>query len=118
MSMTTLTFVGNLTGDPQTRSTGEGVHVTAMRVAVNRRHQNADGSWANATPTFHAVEAWGSLAVNAAASLRRGDRVVVVGRMTSHTYVKDGATRTVVKVRADAIGVDLSFTRTQLRRAS
>jgi single-strand DNA-binding protein len=118
MPVTTITFVGNLTADPQTRATRQGTHVTSLRVAVNHRRQTADGSWENTTPTFHTVEAWGTLAVNAGASLRKGDRVVVVGHLAASTYLKDGVAHQLAKVRADVIGADLQFTRAPLRRVS
>ena len=51
---------------------------------------------------------WRELAGNAAASLRRGDPVIVSGKLSTRTYEKDGQTRSVCELEALAVGPDLA----------
>lgn len=109
---TVITFAGNLTADPELRSTTTGTPVLEMRVAVNRRIREGE-DWKDAPPTFHSVKVWGSAAENGAESLAKGDRVLVHGTVETETWQTEGQDRSrdvvVVSERSGEIGTSLRF---------
>lgn len=108
MFETPLTIVGNLVADPIRRVAGT-AEVTKFRVASNSRRPGADGSWENAGTLFVNVNCWNRLVVGAAASLKKGDRVIAVGTVTTNEYVSnDGVPKSSLEMRASAVGPDLS----------
>jgi single-strand DNA-binding protein len=80
----TMTVVGNLTGDPELRFTQGGKQMLTGSIADNRRYQ-VNGEWKEETSYINFV-IWGELADNAAASLRKGMRVMVNGRLQQRTW--------------------------------
>ena len=97
MADNTVTLVGNVTRDPELRYTSGGRGVASFGLAVNRRYQ-VNGEWQEQTSFFNVV-AWGTLGENAAASLHKGTRVVVFGRLEQRSWeTQDGEKRTVVEV--------------------
>ena len=113
-----ITIVGNLTGDPELRSTPSGAAVASFSVAVNERRRNAQTQeWEDTGTSYYRVEAWRSLAENVAASLRRGMAVVVTGEQSIEVYErKDGGTGTSVRVRAQSAGPDLRYATAVVQR--
>jgi single-strand DNA-binding protein len=63
------------------------------------------------------VSCWRDLAANAAASLRKGDPVIVSGKLSTRTYEKDGQSRSVCELEALAIGPDLARGTAVFRRS-
>lgn len=113
--MNSVTLVGHLTRDPELRFTGGGVAVVSFGVAWNRRYQQ-NGDWKSEVSYFN-VSAWAQLAENIAASLSKGDRVVVTGQLRSRSYeAQDGSKRTVNEIAAEAVGPDLRFATVQVER--
>lgn len=118
MNETTVTLVGNLVDDPKVRTTDGGVEVAGFRVASTARRFDRDsGRWVDSASLFLSVTCWRSLAANAVASLRRGDPVVVTGRLSTRTYEKDGQSRSVCELEALAIGPDLARGTAVFRRS-
>ena len=114
-----VTIVGNLTDDPELRYTPNGAAVATVRVAVNRRIPDGAGGWKDAETSFFRVNAWRTLAENAAESLTRGTRVVVTGRLRSRSWEnQEGETRSAVEIEADEIGPSLKFATAKVERAS
>jgi len=75
---------------------------------VSRRWQS-NGEWQEHT-TFLNLNIWATLGENAAASLSKGDRVIVQGRLEQRSWDNDeGEKRTVFEVTVDAIGPDLRW---------
>lgn len=111
MNETYTTLVGNLVADPQTIKNGTIRPVTRFRVAVTERSYNAEeGRAVDVQTSFYQVSAWGNLGLNAAESLRKGDRVIVQGKLSVEQYqTKEGESRTSVAVEARAVGPDLTF---------
>lgn len=113
--MTTITVSGNLTRDPELRFTQGGKAIASFGIAVSRRYQ-ANGEWQEQT-TFFNVSAWDQLGENAAASLLKGHRVVVSGRLEIREYQgRDGEKRTSVDIVADDIGPSLRWATVQVER--
>jgi len=115
MTDSTVTLVGNLAREPELRFTTTGRPSASFGLAVNRRWQK-DGEWQEQVSFFNVV-AWGDLAENAAASLTKGSRVIVTGRLEQRSYdTKDGEKRSVVEVVADEIGPSLRWARAEVER--
>ena len=87
MADNTITIVGNLTKDPELRFTAAGKGVTSFGVAVNRRYQ-VNGEWREKVSFFNVV-AWDALGENVAASLGKGNRVIISGRLDQREYATD-----------------------------
>ena len=101
--MNKLTIIGNLTRDPELRTTSTGVNVCSFTVAVNRRNRRDDQ---NGQPEadFFRVTAWRQLADICAKYLAKGRKVCVVGSVSVHTYTgNDGTTRASLEVNADDV---------------
>ena len=117
MADNTVTLVGNLTRDPELRFTQGGRAVASFGIAVNRRYQ-VNGEWQEQTSFFNVV-AWGQLGENAAASLTKGARIIVSGRLEQREYqTQQGEKRTVVEINADEVGPSLRFATAQVERTS
>ena len=99
--MNKITLIGNLTHDPEVRSTPNGVTVCTFTIAVNRRFAQQGGE--KATDYFR-INAWRQLGENCARYLAQGRKVAVVGELQARTYEgKDGATRMSLDVSADEV---------------
>ena len=115
MADSTVTVVGNLTRDPELRFTSGGRGQASFGLAVSRRYQ-VNNEWQEQTSFFNVV-AWGTLGENAAASLTKGTRVVVSGRLEQRQYeTKEGEKRSVVEINADEIGPSLRWARAEIER--
>jgi single-strand DNA-binding protein len=91
--------------------------VASFGVAVNRRYQK-DNEWVEETSFFN-VTAWGTLGENVAASISKGQRVIVYGRLQQRSWENDeGEKRSVVEVVADAIGPDLRWAQAHVEKTS
>lgn len=117
MADNTITCVGNVTRDPELRYTQGGRGVTSFGIAVNRRYQ-VNGEWQEQTSFFNVV-AWGTLGENVAASVTKGTRVVVYGRLEQRSYeTNDGEKRQVFEIIADEIGPSLRWAQAQIERTA
>jgi len=117
MADNTVTLVGNITRDPELRYTTGGRGVASFGLAVNRRYQ-VNGEWQEQTSFFNVV-AWGTLGENAAASLNKGSRIVVAGRLEQRSYeTQDGEKRNVFEVVADDLGPSLRWAQAHVEKTS
>jgi single-strand DNA-binding protein len=115
MADSTVTLVGNLTRDPELRFTSGGRGQAQFGLAVSRRYQ-VNNEWQEQTSFFNIV-AWGTLGENAAASLSKGTRVIVTGRLEQRQYeTKEGEKRSVVEIIADEIGPSLRWAQASIER--
>ena len=99
--MNKITLIGNLTHDPETRSTPNGVTVCSFTIAVNRRFAAANGE----RPTdFFRINAWRQLGETCSRYLSKGRKVAVDGELQARTNeAKDGTTRMSLDVQADEV---------------
>lgn len=115
MSDSVVTLIGNLTRDPELRFTTSGRGVCSFGIAVSRRYQQ-NNEWKEETSFFN-VSAWGSLGENLAASVAKGTRVIVTGRLEQRSYeTKEGEKKSTVEVVADEVGPALRWARAQVER--
>jgi single-strand DNA-binding protein len=105
-----LSLTGYVASDPRSRETQKGVPQVSMRVAWTPRWiDRASGEWSDGNTSFVTVLCWRRLAVNVATCIRRGDPVLIKGRLSIRPYEdKDGNARLAVEVDASSVGHDLS----------
>lgn len=110
MNEALVTMIGYVASKPRLFETKGGRFVTNMRVGVTPRLQDREtGQWSDGDTSYVTVTCWRSLATNVAACLRKGDPIVVKGRMRVREYEgRDGNRRTVVEVDASTLGHDLN----------
>lgn len=100
--MNKLTIIGNLTRDPELRTTSTGINVCTFTVAVNRRRSSQNNNQPEAD--FFRVTAWRQLGEICQKYLAKGRKVCVVGPVSVSSYTgNDGATRFSLDVVADDV---------------
>lgn len=115
---TIITVVGNLTAEPETRTTSKGDAVCNFSIAATPRAFNKQtNQWEDGDALFMRCTAWRDLAAHCAQSLHKGMRVIAQGRLQQRTYqAKDGTQRTVVEMQVDEIGPSLRYATAQVQR--
>ena len=110
-----VTIVGNLTRSPDLRFTAGGRAIANFGLAVSRRWQ-VNNEWQEQTSFFNVV-AWGQLGENVAASLEKGARCIVTGRLEQRSYeAQGGEKKNIVEIVADEIGPSLKWATAQVDR--
>jgi len=95
-------LIGNLTRDPEMRSTSTGIPVCNFSIAVNRRFRNAQTG--QQETDFFNIVAWRQLAELCGRYLAKGRKVAVVGSIQTRTYeAQDGSKRTAFDIVADEV---------------
>lgn len=98
--MNSLHIIGNLTRDPETRTTTSGSTVCSFTVAVNRRKKVSGQPDAD----FFRVSAWNKLGENCQKYLAKGRKVCIVGSVTAHAYTtQDGKPGASLEVMANDV---------------
>lgn len=99
--MNKVILIGNLTRDPEVTTTGSGVSVCKMSIAVNRNFTNADGE---RECDFFNIVAWRKLAENCGKYLSKGKKIAVVGNLQNRNWeADDGTKRYATEIMADEI---------------
>ena len=96
-----VTLTGNLTRDPELRSTPSGTAVCSMRIASNTRRKTSDG-WADKANYFN-VTVWGAQGENCARFLSKGRPVAIDGRLEWREWEGENGKRQAVEIIADAV---------------
>ncbi len=102
--MNVVVITGNLTRDPELRSTGSGMPVCDMRVAVNSRRKDGSGEWVD-KPNYFDVTVFGAQGENCSTYLSKGRPVAVEGRLDWREWeAKDGSgKRQAVSIIANSV---------------
>jgi single-strand DNA-binding protein len=103
-------LAGFVASEPAFKRLENGTSTAKLRVAYTERRFNREtGEWADGPTSFVTVLCWRTLADNVAISLRKGEPVMVRGRLRVREYPgKDGSMRLAVEVDASSVGHDLS----------
>ncbi len=114
-----VTLTGNLAVDPELRFTPNRTAVCDVTVAVNRSVRKQDGTWGDELDGFFKATCWKDMAENVAASLHKGDRVIVTGRLKQRSWdgKQDGTKHTAVEIADAEVGPSLKFARAQMSRS-
>lgn len=96
--------IGNVTRDPEMRTTANGQQVLTLGVASNERWKDkASGEMKDRTE-FHNVVIWGDLAEEVSRTIKKGNRVFVSGRVQTRSWeTQSGSKRTTTEVVADSV---------------
>ena len=101
--MNKIILIGNLTRDPELKTTPQGISVCDFTIAVNRRNRNQQAQDGNDADFFR-ITAWRQLGENCARYLAKGRKVYVSGPLAARTYqANDGTTRVSLEVTADDV---------------
>ena len=93
-------LMGNLTRDPETRSTSSGQSVTSFSLAVNRTWRNANGEQQEDV-SFIDCTAWGKTGEIIAQYMQKGRALLVSGRLTQSSWEQDGQKRSKIEVTVE-----------------
>jgi len=102
MYLNTATIVGNLTRDPEPKALPSGVTVVSLSVATNRVYKGKDGAKKEDTE-YHNVVAFGPTADNIAQFLRKGSQILVIGRLQTRSWEKDGQKQYRTEIVAETV---------------
>lgn len=93
-------FIGNLTKDPEVRTTNAGIKVCNFTIAINRRMKNNGEQQTD----FFNIVAWRQLAELCERYLSKGKKVAITGSIQMRNYEdKNGIKRTAVDFLADEV---------------
>jgi single-strand DNA-binding protein len=97
-------LVGNLTKDPELRSTPGGTSICKLRLAVNTRRKDQSGQWTD-KPNYFDITVWGQQGENCATYLQKGRPVAIDGRLEWREWdATDGSgKRSAVEIVADTV---------------
>ena len=103
-------LAGFVASEPSFKRLDSGVSTAKLRVAYTERRFNREtGEWGDGPTSFVTVLCWRTLADNVAVCLRKGEPVLVRGRLRVRDYQdKEGSPRSVTEVEASSVGHDLS----------
>ena len=113
-----ITLTGIVATRPGHIVTTEGLAITSFRLATAQRgYDRETGEWVERETNWYTVTAFRALAVNAADSIVKGDRIIVAGRLRIRAWINGEKSGTTVEVEADAIGHDLGWGTTRVQSA-
>ena len=115
---TVITIVGNLTVDPELRTTRNGGTVANFSIAATPRvFDKQSNQWVDGDALFLRCTAWRDMAEHCANSLAKGMRVIAQGRLQQRSYqAQDGSNRTVIELQVDEIGPSLKYATAQVQK--
>lgn len=115
---TVITIIGNLTADPELRTTSAGAQVASFTIASTPRSWNRNtNQFEDGQALFMRCSAWRDLATHCAQSLAKGMRVIAQGRLQQRSYqAQDGSNRTVIELQVDEIGPSLKYATAQVQK--
>ena len=116
---TIIAVVGNLTADPELRSTKNGRSVAGFTIASTpRTFDRQSNQWVDGDALFLRCTVWGDLAEHCARSLAKGMRVIAQGRLTQHSWEDEQhQRRTSMELQVDEIGPSLRYATAQVAKA-
>jgi single-strand DNA-binding protein len=96
-------LTGNLTRDPELKSTTTGTSVCKLRIACNTRRRDSAGNWQD-KPNYFDVTVWGAQGENCAQYLQKGRPVAIDGRLEWREWEdQNGNKRQAVDIIADSV---------------
>lgn len=115
---TVITVVGNLTADPEMRTTRNGSTVVNFSIASTPRvFDKQSNQWVDGDALFLRCTAWRDMAQHCAQTLRKGMRVIAQGRLTQHSWEDEQhQKRTSVELQVDEIGPSLKYATAQVQK--
>jgi single-strand DNA-binding protein len=105
-----ITLTGIVGTEPRAVTTAEGLAITSFRLAsTQRRFDKSQEKWVDGETNWYSIATFRQLATNAAVSVKKGERVLVTGRLRIREWENGGKTGTNIEIEADSLGHDLSW---------
>lgn len=116
--MATIVVIGNMTRDPEYKVLpGSGAAVCNFDIAEQVRVRQSDGTYRDGEPNYFSVAVWRDQAENVAQSFKRGDRVMVSGRLTLRRYeTREGGKGTEARIDADEVAGSARFSTVKVQK--
>ena len=115
----TISLTGLVATTPKHVVTGTGLSIASFRFAsTQRRYDRAEGKWVDGETNWYTVTTFRQLATNVVASLQKGQRVIVTGRLRVRDWATEDKRGTNVEIDAEAVGHDLSWGSTIFTRST
>jgi len=106
----TITLTGLVATEPKHLTTAEGLPITSFRLASSlRRFDRKTQTWVEVGTNWYTVSSFRRLAMSAAASVAKGDRVIVTGRLRLREWQNADKAGMSIEVDADVLGHDLNW---------
>lgn len=106
----TITLTGIVGTEPRAVTTSEGLAITSFRLAsTQRRFDKGQEKWVDGETNWYSVTTFRQLATNSAVSIKKGERILVTGRLRIREWENAGKAGTNIEIDADALGHDLSW---------
>lgn len=106
----TITVTGIVGTEPRAVTTSEGLAITSFRLAsTQRKFDKGQEKWVDGETNWYSITTFRQLATNAAVSVKKGERVLVTGKLRIREWENSGKTGTNIEIDADALGHDLSW---------
>jgi single-strand DNA-binding protein len=103
MNINRVVLTGNLTRDPELRSTPEGLAICKLGIAVNTRRKNGSTGMWEEKPNYFRVTVFGRQAESCSQFLRKGRPVAVDGRLEWSSWESEGQKRESIDIIADSV---------------
>jgi single-strand DNA-binding protein len=105
-----ITITGFVATPPRHVVTEAGLKITSFRLASNqRRFDRQQNQWVDGETNWYTVSSFRQLAENTASSVKKGERVIVTGRVRVRDWTGEQKSGTTIEVEADALGHDLTW---------
>lgn len=113
-----ISITGLIATEPRNIVTSEGLAICSFRLASPQRHfSRAGNTWIDGETNWYTVSAFRQLAEHSASSLRKGERVVVRGRLKLRQWEREDKSGLSAEIEADSLGHDLRWGSAQFTRA-
>jgi len=105
-SLNRVDIIGNVTRDPEMRTTPSGQHVLTLGIATNDRWKDKNTGEQRERTEFHNIVIWADLAQETQQSIRKGNKVFATGRMQTRSFeTQGGSKRYVTEIVADQVSL-------------
>lgn len=105
-----LNITGLVATQPRHIVTSEGLPITSFRLAsTQRRFDRSQEKWIDGETNWYTITTFRQLAVHAAGSIEKGQRVVLSGRIRIRDWVNGERTGTTIDIEAESLGHDLTW---------
>ncbi|MDQ0869106.1 single-strand DNA-binding protein [Arthrobacter sp. V1I9] len=114
----TITIRGFVATEIRSSTTTGGVATASFRIGSNSRRRDKDGQWVDGHTNWFSVQGYRHLAGSMGCSIRKGQPVIVVGKLKIRSWEKDGRVYYSHTIDADAVGHDLTWGTANFTRSS